>query len=117
MRAESNKNGERVRPTTHSLTYDNLTREIFLFSGSGRGSGPNEVFEEMLTFFPPFSARSLFHDSPEGLLSGVILLKIHEKGEKHLRCFPFVRTDRPDPSCSNENFTINENYPATSVKS
>ena len=31
--------------------------------------------------------------------------------------FPFVRTDRPDPSWSNENFTINQNYPATSVKS
>ena len=75
MGAESNKNGERVRPITHSLTYDNLTRETWV-------SEPTEVFEEMLTLFPPFSARSLFHYSPEGLLSGVILLKIHKKGEK-----------------------------------
>ena len=104
-------------PTPHSLTYDNLTREAFLFSGSGRGSEPTEVFEEMLTFLPPFFARPLFHYSPEGLLSDVIQLKIHEKGEKHLRRFPFVRTDRPDLSCYNENFTIDQNYPAISVKS
>ena len=31
--------------------------------------------------------------------------------------FPFVRTDRPDPSRGNENFTINQNYPARFVKS
>ena len=31
--------------------------------------------------------------------------------------FPFVRTDQPFPSLSNENFTINQNYPARSVKS
>ena len=34
-----------------------------------------------------------------------------------LRRFPFFRTDRPDPSRRNENFTINQNYPARSVKS
>ena len=34
-----------------------------------------------------------------------------------LGCFPFVRTDRQDPSLRNENFTINQNYPARSVKS
>ena len=34
-----------------------------------------------------------------------------------LRLFPFFRTDRPDPSRRNENFTINQNYPARSVKS
>ena len=79
-----------------------------------RGSESTEVFEEMLTFLLPFFARSLFHYSPEGLLRDLILLKIHEKGEKHLRRFPFVRSD---PSCSNKNFTINQNYPATSVKS
>ena len=33
-----------------------------------------------------------------------------------LGCFPFVRTDRQDPSLRNENFTINQNYPARSVK-
>ena len=31
--------------------------------------------------------------------------------------FSFVRTDRPDPSRRNENFTFNQNYPARSVKS
>ena len=31
--------------------------------------------------------------------------------------FPFVRTDRPDPSRSNENFTFDQNYPTRSVKS
>ena len=31
--------------------------------------------------------------------------------------FPFVRTDQPDPSLRNENFTINQNHPARSVKS
>ena len=30
--------------------------------------------------------------------------------------FPFVRTDRPDHSRNNENFTSNQNYPARSVK-
>ena len=35
----------------------------------------------------------------------------------HLGRFPFVRTDQPDPSLRNENFTINQNYPARSVKS
>ena len=34
-----------------------------------------------------------------------------------LRRFPFFRTIRPDPSRRNENFTINQNYPARSVKS
>ena len=29
--------------------------------------------------------------------------------------FPFVRTDRLDPSSRNENFTVNQNYPAMSV--
>ena len=31
--------------------------------------------------------------------------------------FPFVRTNRPDHSSQNENFTFNQNYPARSVKS
>ena len=31
--------------------------------------------------------------------------------------FPFARTDRPDHSRRNENFTFNQNYPARSVKS
>ena len=31
--------------------------------------------------------------------------------------FPFVRTDRPDHSRRNENFTSNQNYPTRSVKS
>ena len=31
--------------------------------------------------------------------------------------FPFVKTDRPDPSSRNKNFTFNQNYPARSVKS
>ena len=31
--------------------------------------------------------------------------------------FPFVRTERPDPSRRNENFTINQSYPTRSVKS
>ena len=31
--------------------------------------------------------------------------------------FPFVRTDRPDRSRLNENFTFNQNYSAQSVKS
>ena len=35
----------------------------------------------------------------------------------HLGRFPFVRTDRPDPSRSNENFTFDQNYPTRSVKS
>ena len=30
--------------------------------------------------------------------------------------FPFVRTDRPQHSCRNENFAFNQNYPARSVK-
>ena len=29
--------------------------------------------------------------------------------------FPFVRTDKPDLSSRNENFTFNQNYPARSV--
>ena len=32
-----------------------------------------------------------------------------------LKCFLFVRTDRPDHSYHNENFTFNQNYPARSV--
>ena len=28
----------------------------------------------------------------------------------------FVRTDGPDHSCCNENFTLNQSYPATLVK-
>ena len=31
--------------------------------------------------------------------------------------FPFVRTDRPDHSHRNENFTLYQNYPATLVSS
>ena len=31
--------------------------------------------------------------------------------------FSFVRTDQPDPSLHNENFTVNQKYPARSVKS
>ena len=31
--------------------------------------------------------------------------------------FPFVKTDHPDPSSLNKNFTFNQNYPARSVKS
>ena len=31
--------------------------------------------------------------------------------------FPFVRTDRPDHSCRNDNFTFNNNFPARSVTS
>jgi len=31
--------------------------------------------------------------------------------------FRFVRTDRPDQSRRNENFTFHQNYPARSVKS
>ena len=34
-----------------------------------------------------------------------------------LGCFPFVRTDRPDHSRSNENFTFNQNFSTRSVKS
>ena len=34
-----------------------------------------------------------------------------------LGCFPFVRTDRPGHSLRNENFTLNQSYPARSVKS
>ena len=37
--------------------------------------------------------------------------------KKGLGRFPFVRTDRPDPSRSNENFTFDQNYPTRSVKS
>ena len=32
----------------------------------------------------------------------------------NLECFPFVRTDRPDHSYHNENFSCNQNYPARS---
>ena len=32
-----------------------------------------------------------------------------------LECFLIVRTDRPDHSYHNENFTFNQNYPARSV--
>ena len=39
------------------------------------------------------------------------------KESHNLGLFPFVRTDRPDPFLRNENFTINQNYPARSVKS
>ena len=31
--------------------------------------------------------------------------------------FSFVRTGQPDPSLHNENFTVNQKYPARSVKS
>ena len=31
--------------------------------------------------------------------------------------FPFVRTDRPDHSRRNENFTVDQNYLSRSVKS
>ena len=32
----------------------------------------------------------------------------------NLECFPFVRTDQPDHSYHNENFSCNQNYPARS---
>ena len=57
------------------------------------------------------------------LLVPVFIWTILSRGEFHpeasfvLGRFPFVRTNRPDHSSQNENFTFNQNYPAKSVKS
>ena len=39
------------------------------------------------------------------------------QGRRISRRFSFVRTDRPDHSRCNENFTFNQNHPARLVKS
>ena len=44
----------------------------------------------------------------------VLVIFSFEKWTVNLGRFPFVRTDRPDHSRVNENFTFNQNYPATS---
>ena len=41
----------------------------------------------------------------------------HGEATRNLGRFPFVRTDRPEHSCSNDNFPFNQNSPARSVKS
>ena len=57
------------------------------------------------------------------LLVPVFIRTILSRGEFHPEAsfvqggFPFVRTNRPDHSSHNENFTFNQNYPARSVKS
>ena len=44
------------------------------------------------------------------------LIQIY-KNNRILRRFQIVRTDQPGHSCRKENFTLNQNYPARSVRS